>query len=95
MNPTPKADRFPLAATLRVSRLNAGISLRSAAEQAGISPPFLSDLELGRRNATADVLARIAAAIGVDPSIILNAGIKQRLVDLETTRDELLQRLAS
>jgi transcriptional regulator with XRE-family HTH domain len=45
---------------IRKKRDEANISLRELARQIGITPPFLSDIELGRRNPSDDVLAKIA-----------------------------------
>lgn len=44
-------------AALRAMRKERGISLRSAAIGLGVSAPFLSDVELGRRTLTAKRLA--------------------------------------
>mgnify|MGYP001252824343 CR=1 FL=1 len=41
-----------------------GVSLREFARRVGMSAPFLSDIEAGRRNPGADVLARIASELG-------------------------------
>ena len=45
---------------IRKKRDEADISLRELARQIEITPPFLSDIELGRRNPSEDVLAKIA-----------------------------------
>lgn len=42
------AEKYGMA--LRLLRLDSGISLRGMAKIIGISPPFLSDCELGHRN---------------------------------------------
>jgi|ERR1035441_4798331 transcriptional regulator with XRE-family HTH domain len=45
---------------IREKREAANISLRELARQIKITPPFLSDVELGRRNPSEEVLAKIA-----------------------------------
>ena len=45
---------------IREKREEADISLRELARQIEITPPFLSDIELGRRNPSEDVLGKIA-----------------------------------
>lgn len=42
-------------ASLRRMRLRAKLSLRELARRCGISPPYLSDIELGRRQPSARV----------------------------------------
>lgn len=42
--------------SLRAVREEAGVTLRAFAEQAGLSPAYISDVELGRRRATETVL---------------------------------------
>ena len=54
-----------LGTRIRELRLDRDISLRQLAARVEISPPFLSDIELGRRHPSKKVLARIAAEIGV------------------------------
>ena len=49
-----------LAEKLRELRQEADLSVREAARRCSVSAPFLSDIELGRRNPSADVLARLA-----------------------------------
>lgn len=45
-----EVDPVQYGTTLRQLRLDAGISLRGMAKILSLSPPFLSDCELGRRN---------------------------------------------
>lgn len=45
---------------IRDKRDAADVSLRELARQIGITAPFLSDIELGRRNPSEDVLTKIA-----------------------------------
>lgn len=47
------------------------LSIRKLAEQAHISPSFLSDIERGITEPSLDTLRKIAAALGCSPSILL------------------------
>lgn len=42
-------DPIAIGAKMRAFRLAAGLSLRDVAGKMGFSPPYVSDLELGRR----------------------------------------------
>ncbi|MBM2577609.1 helix-turn-helix domain-containing protein [Jannaschia sp. Os4] len=53
-------------ARLREARLAAGIAQAALAARAGISPSYLNLIEHGRRPATAPLLARLAAALGLE-----------------------------
>jgi transcriptional regulator with XRE-family HTH domain len=46
-------------------RGKAGLSLRKLADQIGIPSPFLSDIELGRRFPSEEILAKLADALDV------------------------------
>lgn len=59
-------ERTPLGEKIRELRLRSGISLRKLAETVKKSPPFISDIELGRRFPSASVLRDIATALGVE-----------------------------
>ena len=49
---------------IRVIRESSGITQKALAEAAGISAPFLHDLERGNRNAKPETMERIASALG-------------------------------
>jgi transcriptional regulator with XRE-family HTH domain len=51
---------------IRETRVKKGCSLRELAGEAGITPTFLSDIERGKRNASKEVLTKIASALGID-----------------------------
>lgn len=60
---------------IRSYRQHRGLTLGQVARKTGLSVPFLSDLELGRRPGTTR-LAEISAAIGCDPDeMMLAAGV--------------------
>lgn len=52
-----------LGAEIRQRRMALGVSLREFARRIGVSAPFLSDIEAGRRNPSGDVLGRIAGEL--------------------------------
>ncbi|MBM3635082.1 MAG: helix-turn-helix transcriptional regulator [Actinobacteria bacterium] len=54
-----------LGEALRGYREDAGLSLRAAAERAGMSPAHLSEVERGLKEPSFGALSRIAGAIGV------------------------------
>ncbi len=61
---------------IRDLRRNARISLRQLAEQAGVSNPYLSQIERGLRKPSAEVLAQLASALRVStPLMYLRAGL--------------------
>ena len=61
---------------IRELRHNARISLRELAERAGVSNPYLSQIERGLRKPSAEVLQQIASALRVStPVMYLRAGL--------------------
>jgi transcriptional regulator with XRE-family HTH domain len=61
---------------IRDLRRNAGVSLRQLADKAGVSNPYLSQVERGLRRPSAAVLQQIAAALRVStPVMYLRAGL--------------------
>jgi transcriptional regulator with XRE-family HTH domain len=65
-----------IGAFIRDLRRNARISLRQLAEQAGVSNPYLSQIERGLRKPSAEVLQQLASALRVStPLMYLRAGL--------------------
>lgn len=62
-----------IAAAVRAKRLAAGLSMRALAARAGMSQPFLSNLENSRAMPSIATLYRLAAALGVSPRDFLPA----------------------
>ncbi|MDE2754046.1 MAG: helix-turn-helix domain-containing protein [Gemmatimonadota bacterium] len=60
-----------IGARVREFRVNAGLSGVKLAEAAGVSQPFLSQLESGQSSVAIATLYRIAKALGVQPSDLL------------------------
>ena len=61
---------------IREQRMTSKISLRQLAKQAGVSNPYLSQIERGLRKPSAEVLQQIASALRVStPAMYLRAGL--------------------
>ena len=61
---------------LREQRVPARLSLRQLAEQAGVSNPYLSQIERGLRRPSAEVLQQIAKALRISAEqLYIRAGI--------------------
>lgn len=67
---------------VRVIRKQQRRTLQDISEEVGVSIPFLSDVELGRRGAKPETWGRIAAALGVTV-----ADLKGEEVDNGATSD--------
>ncbi|MGR6317006.1 helix-turn-helix transcriptional regulator [Micromonospora soli] len=70
--------RRVIGGVLRRVRLRQGRTLREVAQAAGVSLPYLSEVERGRKEASSEVLAAICRALGLHLSDLL-----------EEARDEL------
>lgn len=61
---------------IRTQRQTAHVSVRQLAERAGVSNPYLSQVERGLRKPSADVLSQIAKALRVSAEVLyVRAGI--------------------
>jgi transcriptional regulator with XRE-family HTH domain len=61
---------------LKEQRVSARLSLRQLAEQAGVSNPYLSQIERGLRKPSAEVLQQIAKALRISAEqLYIRAGI--------------------
>ena len=64
---------------IRSQRESAEVSLRQLAKRAGVSNPYLSQIERGLRKPSADVLAQIAKGLSVSAEVLsAQAGIVER-----------------
>ncbi|MFM9614929.1 helix-turn-helix domain-containing protein [Streptomyces niveiscabiei] len=71
---------------LREQRRNARLSLRQLAEAAGVSNPYLSQIERGLRKPSAEVLQQVAKALRISAeTLYVRAGI----LDAERDLDEV------
>jgi transcriptional regulator with XRE-family HTH domain len=73
---TPAQLQEHIGEFIRDLRQGARISLRELADRAGVSNPYLSQIERGLRKPSAEVLAQIARALRVStPMMYLRAGL--------------------
>jgi transcriptional regulator with XRE-family HTH domain len=81
---------------LREQRVSAELSLRQLAEQAGVSNPYLSQIERGLRRPSAEVLQQLAKALRISAEqLYVQAGIvsphhEVRSVELAILGDPIL-----
>jgi transcriptional regulator with XRE-family HTH domain len=71
MNPTAESSENPVGDLIRRQRELAELSMRQVAAMAGISNPYLSQIEHGLRAPSAAVLETIAATLGVPAETLL------------------------
>jgi transcriptional regulator with XRE-family HTH domain len=86
-----------LGSYLREQRVSAELSLRQLAEQAGVSNPYLSQIERGLRRPSAEVLQALAKALRISAEqVYVQAGIlspdddQLRSVELAILGDPML-----
>lgn len=79
-----------IGAFIRSQRVSAEVSLRQLAERAGVSNPYLSQIERGLRKPSADVLAQIAKGLRVSAEVLyVRAGILEERM-ASPVRDALI-----
>lgn len=64
----------PIGPRLRALRQASGRTVASVAADAGLSVPYIANLENGRGNPTTNVLSRLASALGAELSIEFGSG---------------------
>jgi transcriptional regulator with XRE-family HTH domain len=100
-NPSDTVDESPsrlrdLGAYIRHQRNTAQLSLRNLAKLAGVSNPYLSQIERGLRKPSAEILQAIAKALSISSeTLYVKAGIleerdTERDVESALTRDPYL-----
>jgi transcriptional regulator with XRE-family HTH domain len=68
-----------LGAFIRDQRREASLSMRKLAEVAGVSNPYLSQIERGLRKPSADILQQLARALSISAeTLYVRAGILER-----------------
>ena len=77
-----------LGEIVRERRNAADISLRELARRIGITPPFLSDIELGRRNPSEEVLAKMAQELNVPIEDLKKFDNRESITDLKRMMEE-------
>ena len=76
---------YELGAYLRDQRRAAGLSVRRLGRLAGVSNPYLSQIERGIRRPSADILRQLAKALAIPAeALYVRAGIlDERRLDLD------------
>jgi transcriptional regulator with XRE-family HTH domain len=91
-------DEAELGAVLRARRKAAGRTIASVAVDAGLSVPYIANLENGRGNPTMAALQRLAAALGTSLEVSLVDAepreAAQQAVPLSPRAREVAKRLA-
>ncbi len=87
------SDRFvDLGAFIREQRNNARLSLRRLSDLAGISNPYLSQIERGLRKPSAEILQSIAKALRISAeTLYIQAGILEERNDDHDLPGEILR----
>jgi transcriptional regulator with XRE-family HTH domain len=70
-----------LGERLRARRMELGLTLAAVATEAGLSVPYVANLEKGRGNPTLDSVVALAAALEVTPGALLSFEELQRPID--------------
>jgi transcriptional regulator with XRE-family HTH domain len=76
-----------LGQRLHELRDKADLSLRELARKVGISSPFLSDMELGRRFPSEEILAKLAGALNVPVEDLKQYDNREPIADLKRLMD--------
>jgi len=76
-----------LGQRLHQLREKADLSLRELAKKAGISGPFLSDIELGRRFPSEEILEKLARALNVSLQELKQYDNREPIADLKRLMD--------
>ena len=79
--------KISLGQRIHELRDKADLSLRKLANQIGISGPFLSDIELGRRFPSEEILAKLANALDVSPDELKQYDTRAPIADLKRLMD--------
>ena len=87
----PAIDVRHLGAFIREQREGAKISLRELAKSAGVSNPYLSQIERGLRKPSAEILQQIAKGLRISAeALYVQAGILDERVGDETVIGAIL-----
>ena len=92
MADTIESRLHDLGAFIRDQRRNARLSLRSLSDRAGISNPYLSQIERGLRKPSAEILQQIARALRISAeTLYVQAGILEPRSEREGLEQEILR----
>lgn len=72
MEHSPSDPLLGFAQRLRTLRLERGLSQEALAAVAGLDRTYVSSCEAGRRNVTLRTICRLAAALQVDPGVLVS-----------------------
>ena len=73
---TPTIDVRSLGEYIREQRVSAEVSLRQLAKSAGVSNPYLSQVERGLKKPSAEILGQIASALRISAeTLYVRAGL--------------------
>ena len=87
MEAAPAPDQHALGTFIRDQRRAAQMSLRELAERAGVSNPYLSQIERGLRRPSAEILRQVARALQVPAeALFVRAGILDELDEADVVR---------
>src|SRR5438132_13815004 len=91
MSPDIESRLHDLGEFIRDQRSNNRLSLRSLSQLAGISNPYLSQIERGLRKPSAEILQQIAKALRIQAeTLYVRAGIlEERPTDHDLAREIL------
>jgi len=79
-------DVSALGSFIREHRENAEVSLRQLAKASGVSNPYLSQVERGLRNPSAEILGQIARALRISAeTLYVQAGLLEEKTDEPVT----------
>ena len=85
-----------LGGFIRDQRRNARLSLRKLSELAGISNPYLSQIERGLRKPSAEILQSIARGLRISAeTLYVRAGILDASTDPDATRADPIGAIAA
>jgi transcriptional regulator with XRE-family HTH domain len=91
MGPEPTERWNDLGAFIREQRSSARLSLRRLSELAGISNPYLSQIERGLRRPSAEILQQIAKALRISAeTLYVQAGILDPPTDVPDLARQIL-----
>lgn len=96
MSRNPLNDLAGLGDYLREQRLSNRLSLRQLSELAGISNPYLSQIERGLKRPSAEILQQLAKGLEVSAeTLYVKAGILDEHHGAETTTPTVLDAIAA
>ena len=81
-------DELTLGQKLRELREKADLSLRELATRLDVSAPFLSDIELGRRYPSEEVLARMAVTLKIPADELKLYDVREPVADMKRLMEQ-------